>query len=1200
MKQRVALALAGIALVAGSAPLARAGSPIGVNRSGVAYHWVQNPVLYNMDLGNLGLVDNATAALLVRDAFDQWENIPTATLGYLEDAPLPVDVTTADVATYLGASGCPDGLTPIILDEDGSITDLWLGPGSRQSVLGFAGFNCENDFTAVITEGYAVLNGAFLDGLPNPGDVTIPGFEGVMVHELGHMSGLGHSQIDFHLANDGNGTNDDRVPTMGPTATDDNQQAILLHLDDIQIYSTLYPDPSFGTTEATLTGSVRKTDAATLMRAANVVVRRVGSTTDAASSITGEYFDPTAPGPGAPPVGSEGRWTVHGLPPGDYTVQIDDLEPNYRFSTGSIPFAEGENEFFAGAIESNDALTDRRFLKTTVTAAAATTTTVPDIHAEYPMPPAFVFTANSSNNGTIQSYIPPLDDINTCTPPEPIRGGDEGGLAWAQRRGTLFFINGDGTNTVWEIDPGGCVPTGPAFLTPPQITRAGGLAFLDGPAQQAGGELYIADADTGEIVSVDPSTGAPLRAFGPVRGLTRVSALDGWGDVLLVAGASVVLEIEIRPGNQVIVNEFAEPILRVPTGLAWDGASMFSASGLDYTWSSASSVARSDSPLLVDVVQDYRLPGGSGWILGMAAAPRDLDADNVFDADDNCPGIANPAPQADSDGDGIGDACQDDADSDGVANALDNCPTAPNPTQLDRDGDTFGDPCDTCPTLSDPGQEDDDTDGVGNICDICPAAFDPLQLESDGDTIGDGCDNCPGVPNTTQDDGDADGRGDLCDACPVTPDPILIDSDFDAVPDACDLCPTVSDPTQLDDDLDLVGNACDICPDDADPLQEETDGDTVGDACDNCPSDRNRLQDDLDGDGHGDACDDCVDVADPVQVDTDGDTFGDACDNCDTLATPDQADDYADGVGNPCDNCTQVANPTQPDGDTDGRGDDCDVCPAIADVHAGVVDCNGDTDTADPGEGAGEQCDRDVDGIGDACDPCPDRPGPALDDDGDTLGNACDNCPLVANPLQADDDTDTLGNACDNCPTVSNRNQLDGDTDGVGTVCDNCPTTPNPGQGNVDLDVLGDDCDPDADNDTWANAQDCAPLDDTAAVVPTEVASVLLVSFAGTVYVDFATQPGLGSSSGYDVLRGRLSELRADRGFARAACSVMHVASSPVPADPGAIPDGDGDWYLVRAANACPVGGYGTWGTSSAGVTDARAPLNATPTVPGP
>ncbi|MEM7143278.1 MAG: thrombospondin type 3 repeat-containing protein [Actinomycetota bacterium] len=187
----------------------------------------------------------------------------------------------------------------------------------------------------------------------------------------------------------------------------------------------------------------------------------------------------------------------------------------------------------------------------------------------------------------------------------------------------------------------------------------------------------------------------------------------------------------------------------------------------------------------------------------------DSDGDGVIDDNDNCPNDSNP-PQADEDGDGIGNACDDlnSADGDDVDDSTDNCPDVANNDQADNDGDGAGDACD-----------DDDDD----------------------DTVLDADDNCQFVANVDQEDGDGDGVGDACSG----------DGDDDGVQDVLDNCPADANADQADLDADGEGDVCDA----------DDDGDGVDDESDNCPVDANPDQTDLDGDGAGTECDEDGDVA---------------------------------------------------------------------------------------------------------------------------------------------------------------------------------------------------------------------------------------------------------------------------------------------------------------------------------------------------
>ncbi len=87
-------------------------------------------------------------------------------------------------------------------------------------------------------------------------------------------------------------------------------------------------------------------------------------------------------------------------------------------------------------------------------------------------------------------------------------------------------------------------------------------------------------------------------------------------------------------------------------------------------------------------------------ILSVIAANPDSDDDGHLDSDDNCPSDAN-ANQLDSDGDGTGDACD----------------VCPNDALDDDDGDGWCGDIDLCPDISNPGDNGDTNgDGIGDAC----------------------------------------------------------------------------------------------------------------------------------------------------------------------------------------------------------------------------------------------------------------------------------------------------------------------------------------------------------------------------------------------------------------------------------------------------------------------------------------------------
>ena len=226
--------------------------------------------------------------------------------------------------------------------------------------------------------------------------------------------------------------------------------------------------------------------------------------------------------------------------------------------------------------------------------------------------------------------------------------------------------------------------------------------------------------------------------------------------------------------------------------------------------------------------------------------PVDSDFDGIVDAEDNCNLVPNYR-QEDSNGDGIGNSCDDSYHPD-------------DPTDLDNDeildcgadGDcaTVGDN-DNCPAVSNREQRDDDEDGIGNACDTGSEC-------RPGQTYNPIADRCEGEPaegsgSGDPEDPDGDGKVNTEDNCPAISNPGQENADGDPWGDVCDVC------------SDESANTVDGCPLRAERVEEE------------CPHDND---DDYDCDGVKDIEDNCWGGPDfnADQTNTDGDEFGDICD----------------------------------------------------------------------------------------------------------------------------------------------------------------------------------------------------------------------------------------------------------------------------------------------------------------------------------
>ena len=321
---------------------------------------------------------------------------------------------------------------------------------------------------------------------------------------------------------------------------------------------------------------------------------------------------------------------------------------------------------------------------------------------------------------------------------------------------------------------------------------------------------------------------------------------------------------------------------------------------------------------------------------------RDTDSDDDFVSDDIDECRLVFSVPGDTDGDGLGDICDDD------------------PLNPDQDSDGLADGEEVNIYGTDPAVADSDCGGADDGIEVHIDATDPLDPSDDvnGDIDGDGLTNCEEttVHGTDPANPDTDGDG-VSDGVEVsnTTDPLLADTDGDGLDDGQEQAQG-TDPLVTDTDGDGLEDGPEIsfaC----DPLDPDTDGDTLTDGDEVHIHGTNPVQSDSDGDRVGDAIELAI-------GDTDGDGLNNAVDD----------DDDGDSVLSVDEDLDGDLDPTNDDTDGDGSpnylddDDDGDTIPTIQEDWDGSGDLNDDDLDSDgvPSWLDGDEIDinRDSDGDG--------------------------------------------------------------------------------------------------------------------------------------------------------------------------------------------------------------------------------------------
>ena len=273
---------------------------VDVNGRQVTLKWNQTPVKYYVTQRGVPGVSASQLQAAVGRAFGTWEAVPSASITYQF-----AGFTTAQP-----------------LDDDGLSTLGFLDRPDLDRVLASTSFLVDES-SGELLEADILFNSEFPWSVASAGETGKFDLETIALHEIGHLSGLGHSAIGETVLIAGGGR---RViaaeavmfPIAFPAGTTFDRT---LHPDDVAGISDLYPTDGFSSATGSLTGRVT-------MNGRGLFGAHVVAFDPSSGALVGNFS-----------LNDAGQFSIAGLSPGPYVVRVeplDDADTDSFFSDAEV------------------------------------------------------------------------------------------------------------------------------------------------------------------------------------------------------------------------------------------------------------------------------------------------------------------------------------------------------------------------------------------------------------------------------------------------------------------------------------------------------------------------------------------------------------------------------------------------------------------------------------------------------------------------------------------------------------------------------------------------------------------------------------------------------------------------------------------------------------------------------------------------